>query len=44
MLEIKCVGDKFKMLVTDLRSWWHNRYVGDLFRYGVFLNGVKSRS
>ena len=22
MLETKCVGDTFKMLVTDLRRWW----------------------
>ena len=32
------------MIVTDLRSWWQNYYVGDFFRYvGDFLN-VSNRS
>ena len=32
------------MLVTDLRCWWQNHYVGDFFRYvGDFLN-VLNRS
>ena len=27
------------MMVTDLRCWWQNNYVGDFFRYvGDFLN------
>ena len=27
------------MIVTDLRCWWQNHYVGDFFRYvGDFLN------
>ena len=27
------------MMVTDLRCWWQNHYVGDFFRYvGDFLN------
>ena len=31
------VGDF--MMVTDLRSWWQNHYVGDFFRYvGDILN------
>ena len=33
MLETKCVGHKLKMLMTDLRCWWQNHYVGDFFRY-----------
>ena len=36
------VGDF--MMVTDLRCWWQNHYVGDFFRYvGDFLN-VLNRS
>ena len=32
------------MMVTDLRCWWQNHYVGDFFRYvGDFLN-VLNRS
>ena len=32
------------MLVTDLRYWWQNHYVGDFFRYvGDFLH-VLNRS
>ena len=27
------------MMVTDLRCWWQNHYVGDVFRYvSDFLN------
>ena len=37
-------GGDIVMLVTDLRCWWHNQYVGDFFRYvGDFLN-VLNRS
>ena len=31
-----CVGDSDVgdfMMVTDLRCWWQNHYVGDFFRY-----------
>ena len=33
-----------RMMVTDLRCWWQNHYVGEFFRYvGDFLN-VLNRS
>ena len=36
------VGDRYVgdfMMVTDLRCWWQNHYVGDFFHYvGDFLN------
>ena len=32
------------MLVTDLRCWWQNHYVGDLFRYVGDLLNVLNRS
>ena len=37
------VGDF--MMVTGLRCWWQNHYVGDLFRYvGDFLNALNRSS
>ena len=27
MLETKCIGDNFEMLVTDLRCWWPFHYI-----------------
>ena len=37
------VGD-IVMLVTDMRCWWHNHYVGDCFRYVGDLLNVLNRS
>ena len=28
MLDTKCVGEKFEMLVTDLKHWKHHQYIG----------------
>ena len=34
------VGDF--MMVSDLRCWWHNHYVGDFFRYfGIGQQALK---
>ena len=30
MLETKCVGDKFEMLVTDSECWWPINYIGKI--------------
>ena len=31
-------------MVTDLRCWWHNHYVGDFFCYVGDLRNVLNRS
>ena len=36
------VGDI--MMVTDLRCWWQNHYVGDFFRYVGDFSNVLNRS
>ena len=37
------VGD-IVMLVTDLRCWWQNNYVGVFFRYVGDFRNVSNRS